>query len=349
VLELALAAGEIQKQLDRQAPSTESYRSLQVALRRYRQIARSGGWPVFPEPMDIENLNTDQSQLLMQRLALTGDLDPGMKVLDAVYRFQHRHGLKVDGIVGKHTIAALSMPAEHRVSQIEWNLERLRWMPRENPPRSVEVNIPGLDLRMYESATMILTMQVIAGKPSWCTPTFLSSGINEIVLNPYWYVPSVIAQREIYPLLKRDPAYLQRNNIRIIRGTNGEIQLRQSPGPRNSLGRIKFLFPNCCDCYLHDTPEKHLFDQWIRFFSHGCIRVENAFDLAAWILENEGWSEEKLAADIESGKTVKIALADPVPIFLTYFTAWVDRNGLVQFRSDVYGKDRELSRTLSAP
>lgn len=173
-------------------------------------------------------------------------------------------------------------------------------MPREFPERFVVVNVPSLDLRMFEGGEIIQSMRVIVGKTTWCTPTFLSSDINQIIVNPYWYVPSAIATREIYPLLKKDPDYLNRNNIRMIPRTQGDIQLRQSPGPLNELGRIKFLFPNCCDCYLHDTPEKQLFERILRFFSHGCIRVESAVDLANWILDEEGWSAEKLATAIES-------------------------------------------------
>ncbi|HJZ13015.1 MAG TPA: L,D-transpeptidase family protein, partial [Acidobacteriota bacterium] len=186
-------------------------------------------------------------------------------------------------------------------------------------------------------------MRVIVGKTTWCTPTFLSSTIDQIILNPAWYVPSIIASKEIYPLLKKDPGYLKRNNIRMIPRADGGVQLRQSPGPHNALGRVKFLFPNCCDCYLHDTPDKQLFDQVLRLFSHGCIRIEKAFDLASWILEEEVWSTEKLAAAIQSTKTQTIRLSKPVAIFSVYFTAWVEEYGLVQFRQDVYGKDKELS------
>ncbi len=348
VLENALSTGQVRKELADLAPSSDTYRLLRTALAEYRQLAASGRWPTFREPIDLEKTeNLEQLDLLRRRLEITGDLKPDMELIEGVIRFQQRHGLRIDGIVGKQTIAALSVAAEERALQIELTLERLRWMPREFPDRFVVVNVPGLDLRVFEQGKTIQTMLVIVGKTTWCTPTFLSSEINQIILNPYWYVPSKIATREIYPLLEKDPDYLARNNIQTIPRVQGGIQLRQSPGPRNSLGQIKFLFPNCCDCYLHDTPEKQLFEKVLRFFSHGCIRIENAVDLANWILAEEGWSAEQLTSEIESNKTQTIDLKKPVPIFIVYFTAWVESDGSVQFRNDVYGNDKSLELALN--
>lgn len=348
VLQEALSSGDVRNRLDDLAPSFEAYRLLQNALAEYRRVVASGGWSAFPEPIDLEGIETSEVlDSLRNRLTMTQDLEQGMKLIEGVIRFQWRHGLRVDGIVGKQTIAALSVAPEERVSQIELNLERLRWMPRQFPERSVVVNVPSFDLRVYQQGKMVQTIRVIVGQATWCTPTFLSSEINQIILNPYWYVPTSIATREIFPLLEKDPGYLKRNNIRMIPRTEGGVQLRQSPGPLNSLGQIKFLFPNCCDCYLHDTPAKDLFEKVLRLFSHGCIRIEQAMDLANWILEEEGWSAESLAAAIESHKTQTIRLARPAPIFVVYFTAWVDQEGFVQFRNDVYKKDKQLKQSLS--
>ncbi len=348
VLERALSTGLVHQELTGLTPTIAAYGSLQRALVQYRQLAASGGWPAFQKPIDLtETENSEELDLLRTRLEITGDLEPDGDIVEAVVRFQRRHGLQADGIVGKQTIAALSVSAEQRVSQIELSLERMRWMSREFPERYVVVNVPGFELRMSEQGKWIEAMRVIVGKTTWCTPTFLSSEINQVVLNPYWYVPSIIASKEIYPLLKKDPQYLKRNNIRMIPRAQGGVQLRQNPGPRNSLGRIKFLFPNCCDCYLHDTREKQLFEKVLRLFSHGCIRIERAMDLGSWILEREGWSTEKLEAAIESNATQTIRLTSPMTIYIVYFTAWVDEDGSVQFRNDVYGKDNELLQSLA--
>lgn len=355
LLEEAISTGQIHKRLMDLAPSFPAYRLLQDTLLQYRKLAGSGGWPEFQEPLDLNDSQKDDPQNLAAldrlriRLEKSGDLERGKELTGALLKFQQRHGLRVDAIVGKQTMDALSVTAERRVSQIELNLERLRWMPRELPPQFVIVNVPGFELGTYRENKRIATMRVIVGRASWCTPTFLSSEINQVIVNPYWYVPSNIAKKEIYPLLQKEPDYLERNNIRIIPRSPDGVQLRQSPGPRNALGKVKFLFPNCCDCYLHDTPDKELFERVLRAFSHGCIRVEGAVDLAAWILQNEDWTPDDFAAAIESSKTQTIRLTHAMPLYIVYFTAWIGEDGSAQFRSDVYGKDRELERSLELP
>jgi murein L,D-transpeptidase YcbB/YkuD len=346
VLESAISTHEIRKQLESLAPSFESYGKLQKELSLYRELAANDEWPVFENPVDLETSPPDEVNQLRKRLELTKDLTEGVNLFDAVVHFQSRQGLNADGVVGKRTIAALNVGPAQRVLQIKLNLERLRWLPRELPSRFVIVNVPAFELRVYDGNKLNDTMRVVVGKNNWFTPTFINSAINRVILNPYWYVPAAIANQDIYPRLKKEPDYLQKNGIQLVPDAKGDLRLRQSPGNLNSLGRIKFLFPNCCDVYLHDTPEKHLFDQVLRSFSHGCIRVEDAFGLADWILEDQGWTEDRLRDAINSDKTQTIVLSEPVRIYIVYFTAWVDLDGSMQFRSDVYLKDKKLAQVL---
>jgi L,D-transpeptidase YcbB len=345
ILQNALKANDIRKHLEDLAPSFESYKLLQKQLELYRALE---GWQAPLNPLDLEKGDQHQLELLTSLLKTSGDLRQGVKLIDAVMRFQSRHGLRPDGIVGKQTITALKIQPSQRVTQIELNLERMRWLPHDLPNQFLLVNVPAFELRIYERHQLIDKMRVIVGRRTWCTPTFLNSAINQIILNPFWYVPSAIANKEIYPLLEKEPDYLEKNNIQIIQDKNGDVRLRQPPGEKNSLGRIKFLFPNCCDCYLHDTPEKQLFDKVLRSFSHGCIRVEDAFRLADSILENEGWTKERLSEAIASGKTQTVSLTRQIPIYIVYFTAWVDSDGSLQFRNDVYSKDQRLASVLGA-
>ena len=346
ILQAAVSSQKIQKHLETLAPTFESYRLLQQQLKLYRKLTSERGWPAFDTPMDLETGDPEQLVQLQRLLEKTGDLADGMKLFDAIAAFQWRHGLNADGVVGEQTLAALKFTAAKRLNQIELNLERMRWLPHEFPERYVIVNVPGFELKIYDRHKLIRTMRVVVGKKDWLTPTFLSSEINKVILNPYWHVPPNIAKQDIYPRLKKEPDYLQRLGIHPVKDSKGDLQLRQNPGDKNLLGRIKFAFPNQSGAYLHDSPEKDLFDSVLLSFSHGCIRVDDAIGLADWMLKRQGWSEERLQQAIDSNKTQTLSTSHPIPLYIVYLTAWVEPDGSLQFRNDIYGKDDELAPVL---
>ena len=345
-LQAALVSHQIKKHLENLAPAFDGYKLLQKQLKFYGQLALKREWPDFDKPADLETGDPEQLQQLERLLKKTGDLTKGMELVDAMARFQWRHGLNADGVVGEQTLAALKFTAAKRLTQIKLNLERMRWLPHTFPERYVIVNVPGFDLKIYDQHKLVRTMRVVVGKKDWLTPTFLRSEINKIILNPYWHVPPNIAKQDIYPRLKKEPDYLTRMGIQVVKDANGDLQLRQNPGERNLLGRIKFVFPNRSQAYLHDSPEKDLFDSVLLSFSHGCIRVEDAIGLAGWMLKQQGWSEGRLQQAIDTNKTQTLSVSHPIPVYIVYLTAWVEADGLLQFRNDIYGKDDELAPTL---
>lgn len=345
-LQAAVRTRNIRKHLENLAPAFESYKLLQNQLPLYQKLALEREWPVIEKSMDVHTGDPEQLEILARLLQRTGDLTEGVKLNAAIARFQWRHGLNADGVVGEQTLAALKYTAAKRFTQIKLNLERMRWLPRQFPKRYVIVNVPGFELKIYDRDKLIRTMRVVVGKKDWLTPTFLSSEINKVTVNPYWHVPPNIAKQDIYPRLKKEPDYLERLGIDVVKTANGDLQLRQNPGEKNLLGRIKFAFPNQSGAYLHDSPEKGLFDSVLLSFSHGCVRVEDAIGLADWMLKQEGWSERRLQEAIDSNKTQTLAISNPVQIYIVYLTAWVEPDGTLQFREDIYGKDDELAPAL---
>ncbi|HWR97295.1 MAG TPA: L,D-transpeptidase family protein, partial [Candidatus Methanoperedens sp.] len=288
---------------------------------------------------------------------------------DALRRFQARHGLETDAIVGRRTIAALNTPALLRARQIEANLERLRWLPTHLGQRHLVVNIPDFKLVATEDSAPTLSMRVIAGRQTRRTP-FFTGEITSILVNPPWTVPAKIALEDKLPLILNDREFLALAGFKVFARTGKawrEIDpadvdwarlpkkrfpylLRQEPGPQNALGRLKFQIPNRHDIYLHDTPSHGLFARADRAFSSGCIRVERAVDLAARLLAPDpAWTREKIEATIAAGETVSVPLKEPLPVYLLYVTAWVDPDGSLQFREDVYGRDAALLEALASP
>jgi murein L,D-transpeptidase YcbB/YkuD len=275
----------------------------------------------------------------------------------AVKRFQERHGLTADGAVGPATRAAMNVPVEQRIDQIRINLERARWVLHEMKGEFVLVDVAGFYVSYFRDDEPIWTSKVIVGRPYRETPIFRSL-ITYVVLNPTWTIPPGILAKDKLPILKRDPGYLKRNNIRVIDSAGREVnpysvnwsqysasrlppyQLRQDPGEDNALGLVKIMFPNPYLVYLHDTPSKSLFDQDQRTFSSGCIRVQKAFELAELVLNDPvRWNQETLAAAVATKKMQTVNLAKPVPVLILYWTAQPLPNGQVMFRNDVYGRD----------
>lgn len=305
---------------------------------------------------------------LRERLKATGDLQPendtGLMLFDpylteAVKHFQFTHGLNADGIVGSGTLYELNIPPEQRLMQIRVNMDRWAKLAHELGDRYILINIPAYRLELVDNGQRVLTMRAVVGKPERPTPEIIST-VTRLVLNPYWNVPRSIARRDIIPKVIQNPDYLSENNIKIydrqeVNATeiypteidweqaldNGfQYHLRQEPGEHNALGLVKFEFQNSDDIYLHDTPAKDLFDRDRRAFSSGCIRLERAFDLADYLMDSDPkWNDEMVYDILNQGKTKYIKVAKPTKVIITYLTTWVDDQGNLQFRDDLYGLD----------
>ena len=357
------------------ASQSPQYRRLRSALSDYREIEESGGWPVVPGgPALRRDMRDSRVPLLRQRLFVTRDLATAetdgllfdARLAAAVRRAQRRHGLTADGIVGPRTLAALNVPVQYRVEQLRVNLERRRRMPVDFGSHYIFVNMADFTLKVVEGPRTVLTMKVVVGTPYRQTPLF-SADMTYIDFNPFWNIPRRIAAEEIVPKVREDADYLERQGIRVL-GSGpsqpGEIpsrdidwhaaggqsfpyRLRQDPGPLNPLGRVKFMFPNQFEVYLHDTPARGLFARDIRTFSHGCIRVEKPAALAAHLLPSLSMAE--IDGIMDAGTRRVVRLSRPVPVHLAYLTAWVNKDGSVHFRRDVYDRDRALAGTLQQP
>lgn len=338
------------------APHATNYQRLRGALERYRGLAASGSWPRLPPDTKIEPGQAGELVARLKwRLIAEGDLPAAARAGDlfdaalgaAVRRFQARHGLAIDGRVGRGTVAALNISAGERVEQIRANLERWRGMPHLWPATRIEVDVPAAMLALYRDEYPVLTSRVIVGAPNHPTPVFGAQAVS-VLFNPPWNVPSSIMRKEIEPKLRRDPGYLARNHF-VVLGGDGQsgLRLRQLPGAWNSLGLLKLELPNPFDVYLHDTPARSLFAKPARFLSHGCIRVEAVRPLVSALL-GPNWPETAIDQPIDEGTTRRVDLPQPVPVYLLYLTTFVDEDGTIEFRDDVYGRDQRLLTALRA-
>jgi murein L,D-transpeptidase YcbB/YkuD len=356
-LEQVLESGGVAEAFAALSPEPPAYGALKDALLRYRRIEREGGWPTLRPGLALRRgARSPQVAVLRARLAAEGYLASadGAATYDpllagAVKAFERRHGLAADGVLDAAVVDALNVPVQERIRQIELNLERWRWLPRDLGRRAVVVNVPSFQLTAYENDRPAMTMKVVTGKADSPTPVF-SGEMTTVVFSPYWNVPSTIAQDEIIPAVMRDPSYLRRHNLELVRGTqlvgraalrSGGVQIRQRPGTRNALGLVKFLFPNPFNVYLHDTPADALFARPRRDFSHGCVRVEKPFELARWVLSGmPQWTPSAVTAAMRSGRERHLALPEAIPVYVTYQTAEATADGAVFFWPDVYGHDR---------
>ena len=393
----ALASGKIRETFERARPQHVWYQRGRERLKEYRGLAAVGGWPTIPDGPTIKpGMSDPRVPVLRSRLQFTRDLPAGgvaavataptaapafaqpapaagagadaaaiaptaetydAELEAAVKRFQERHGLTADGAVGPATRAAMNVTVEQRIDQIRVNLERARWVMHEIKGEFVLVDVAGFDVAYFRNDEPIWTSKVIVGRPYRETPIFRSE-ITYVVINPTWTIPPGILVKDKLPILKRDPGYLKRNNIRVIDSKGREVnpysvnwsqygasrlppyQLRQDPGEDNALGLVKIMFPNPYLVYLHDTPSKSLFDQDQRTFSSGCIRVQKAFELAELVLNDPArWNQQALAAAVATKKMQTVNLAKPVPVLILYWTAQPLPSGQVMFRNDVYGRD----------
>jgi len=373
----AFAAADMKKFLDDQAPPFQQYAGLVKKLAEYRVLAALGGWPVVPEGEVIKPGMTDaRITALRKRLQVTGELAVGETSIvhydgdleKAVRSFQRHHGLEADGIIGKQTLDAMNVPIDKRIEQIILNMERYRWLDRSIlDERLVVVNIAGFTASAGNGGKFDLTMPVVVGKEYQQTPVF-NDTIKYIEFNPYWTVPPSIASKETLPRLQKNRHYLRERKMRLFEGWDAEAKeldstkinwnkvsaqqmqryrIRQDPGPGNDLGTLKIMFPNSHNVYLHDTPQRTLFNKDRRAFSHGCIRLGKPVDMASWLLggSQAGWSVEKIHQLIATGQREVVVLDKPVPVHLLYRTTVVIGDTIF-FYDDIYGRDRLISKAL---
>lgn len=370
-LEAALQKKDVASSLADLTPAAPEYRALRTALADYRDRASKGGWPAVPGTLKLKSgqRNPDVA-ILARRLAASGDYAGsipaegqgapyGPELQDAVKKFQRRHGLTDDGAVGPTLVSELNVPIDQRIRQVELNMERWRWLPRDLGERHIFVNIPDMRLDVWDHDRIPVTMRVVVGKKDTPTPIF-NDEMTYVVFSPYWNVPADIASKETLPSVMKDPAFLDRTNMEVLDKAGGPVdpasidvndpaqyRFRQRPGGNNSLGLVKFMFPNQYNVYLHDTPADSLFARASRSFSHGCVRVEQPEQLAHYVLGDQpDWNDERIGEAMHAGEEHTVKLKAPIPVYITYLTARVSPDGLVQFRKDVYDLDSTQSARL---
>ncbi len=374
-LEAIVAAPSLKDAVERYAPALPLYQRLREALARYRAIEAAGGWPRLEGGTPLEpGASGPRVAALRERLALGGDIErdataPGEfdEALEAaVRRFQRRHGLEADGVVGRRTHAALDVDVGRRIDQLRVNLERVRWVAQDLAGDYLIVDIAGFSARLHLDGRLAWSSRVVVGRPYRRTPVFRAT-MDHIVLNPTWTVPPTILREDVLPKLAEDPGYLARHHMQVVDAAGRPVDaaeiaweryrsggfpdyLVQAPGPDNPLGQLKFMLPNPHAVYLHDTPAGQLFEKAERAFSSGCIRLEKPHELAVLLLDDrERWSADALHAAIAAGGTRTVRVKRRVPVMLLYFTAEVDEDGTVRFHPDLYGRDRGVLAALRAP
>jgi L,D-transpeptidase YcbB len=365
-LSKAAADGALHLWLTHVRPAHKEYAALQQALAALRAREEAGGWPVVPRAAMARQAEDASIDLLRQRLTASGELTGDRDLVQALQSFQNHHGLKATGTLDARTLAEMNVPLAARIRQIEINLERWRSMPDDLGTRHIRVNIPRFYLEVHEEGRPALEMRVVVGKRGDETPT-LSSTMTHVVLSPFWNIPGTIAADETLPAIERDPAYLRRNNIEVVRRSRSRAEVvdptsidwddanalehlsfRQRPGSANALGLVKFMFPNRFSVYIHDTPADALFARVGRSFSHGCVRIEDPVRLAKYVLRDQPeWTEQALYAAMHAGVEKHARLTTPIPVHIVYFTAWVDERGGLHFRDDVYGYEQEQGKARS--
>ena len=373
-LQLVSTLGDVDAFFDAWEPQLPTYKALKKALAEYQAIEAAGGWPNVDvidvlKPGEAHDIVTQ----LRARLAVTEGADPapppeqemiyGEDLQAAVKRFQRRHGLEDDGVVGKNTFFQLNIPVDARLRQVVLSMERLRWMPEDLGKHYIKVNIAGYELRRVENGQVRELMRVVVGRPYHQTPVF-SETMTYVEINPYWNVPRSIAVGEELPKLQRSPGARAAKGFEAVVNdklvpvtainwsrysrTNFPVRLRQRPGPNNALGRVKFMFPNRFNVYMHDTPARSLFGKSARAFSHGCIRLARPIDMAEQVLSTSvpGWDRNRVEGVLESKKRTVVSLKSPIQVHVTYSTSWRDEDGDVQFRPDIYRRDAKLYAAL---
>jgi murein L,D-transpeptidase YcbB/YkuD len=365
-LKEAIESKKIGRSLRELSPAVAEYGRMKRQLALHRQIEHNGGWPMISKDnLPKKGATGEAVAALWKRLGLSGDLDTS-KVRTAVFddqieaavkKFQQRHGITPDGKINTETLVSLNQSVQSKIQLIELNMERIRWLPDSLGNTYALVNVPEYILKVFSKGKKDIDMRVIVGKEYASTPVF-SDTLEYIVFNPDWTVPLSIAQKEILPVLQKNPDYLEKNNMAVYETWNEKdtaaldpyatdwsqftpetfnYRIVQKPGPQNPLGRVKFMLPNDLFIYLHDTPNDHLFKRKERSFSHGCIRLEQPFELAKYFLN---WDDEKINKQLEQEITTSVNLTKKWPVQIVYRTAWIDESGVLNFRDDIYGHDK---------
>jgi len=366
---------DFSKAVSELAPSQPDYPALVAELGRYRAIAARGGWPRVVSPLKPGTTGPAVT-VLRARLVASGDLDSSAvadprfdgALEQAVTRFRARHGLPPEGGLDAAAVAALNVPVEQRIRQLELNLERLRWLPNDFGQRYVYVNIPDFYLHAFDGGKEVLSMRVIVGEDyDTETPVFADT-MSYVEFRPYWNVPSSIAFEELLPKIRANPRFLEANNYEVVPAsgreepvdarsidwddvdsTNFPYRIRQGPGETNALGLVKFMFPNRFNIYMHDTPADHLFHRHRRAFSHGCIRLEHPDRFAQFVLDGApGWDPGRIEEAMQGEDNQQVRLRKTLPVYILYLTAFA-RDGVVQYRDDLYGTDRQAMARLGTP
>ncbi len=376
LLTVTLYNNRLKAALESMKPAHYMYALLKLNLKQLRKKAEEGGWPQVRAGEKLEKDMDDPRVLeIREYLRATGDLSPQVydaetlfdaELENAVKKFQGRHGLTTDGVIGKGTFEQMQVPIEKRIETIKINLERLRWIFHYPDEDFLIVNIAGFTVRRFTNRKQVFESRVIVGKYHHETPVFKGE-MRYMVMNPTWTLPYSIATNETLPKLKKDPGYLAANHMEVMDGSgkvlnpasidwsrysrgNFPFIIRQKPGPWNALGEVKFMFPNKYFVYLHDTPSRGLYDRQDRAFSHGCIRTEDKWGLLMSLMDDpEVWNMEKINEILKSGETTTIDLPRPINIYLVYLTAVADRENNLYFFKDVYQRDDAVGKELEKP
>ncbi len=344
--------------------SEAAIQGMQIAIERYRQIAAAGGWPQVHGDVTLR-LGDSSAEIVKIRkhLIIEGDLPPGSRLSpkfddafrDGIGRYQIRNGLRVSGYVNKRTLKALRVTAPERLHQLQASLPRMKKLLRINrASRYVVVNVPAFTAQGIQKGQLVIESAVIVGQPSRATPK-ISAKIVEVNFFPVWSVPDSVARKDLIPAIRRDPSYLAEQKFSVMRSWGSppldpaqvdwmspkvaSYKFRQDAGPQNALGLVRINMPNRHSVYMHDTPYKRLFNQSQRAFSSGCVRVQDIYGFAAWLLGPQGWTRAKVEGQIASGRKKNVKLTRPVPVHLVYLTAFANSQGVAQFRPDIYGRD----------
>ncbi|MCP5090351.1 MAG: L,D-transpeptidase family protein [Gammaproteobacteria bacterium] len=344
--------------------SEAAIQGMQIAIDRYRQIAAAGGWPQVHGDVTLR-LGDSSAEIVKIRkhLIIEGDLPPGSRLSpkfddafrDGIGRYQIRNGLRVSGYVDKRTLKALRVTAPERLHQLQASLPRMKKLLRINrASRYVVVNVPAFTAQGIQKGQLGIESAVIVGQPSRATPK-ISAKIVEVNFFPVWSVPDSVARKDLIPAIRRDPSYLAEQKFSVMRSWGSppldpaqvdwmspkvaSYKFRQDAGPQNALGLVRINMPNRHSVYMHDTPYKRLFNQSLRAFSSGCVRVQDIYGFAAWLLRPQGWTRAKVEGQIASGRKKNVKLTRPVPVHLVYLTAFANSQGVAQFRPDIYGRD----------
>jgi len=376
ILSLAeyIESARIPQLIEQLRPDHAYYACLQQGLVRYRTIRDQGGWQSVPDGPTLKPGMADaRIPVIRERLSVTGELSTADTTIDiydetltgAVKQFQQHHGLTADGVIGPATVAAMNVPVQARIDQIKVNLERARWVLHDLPEDVVIVDITGFEVSYRREGKIVWSTLAQVGTPYRETPVFKDQ-IRYLEVNPTWTVPPTILQKDILPQMAKDPSYLQQKDMQVLTHDGNYVDpktidwsqypqkrfpylLRQNPGPNNALGRIKFMFPNKHLVYLHDTPNRNLFERDQRAFSSGCIRIMHPFKLAELLLDDPQWTQSRIEELVESKQTTRINLSKPVTVILMYWTVNIADDGGILFKADIYNRDAAVLAGLNKP